>query len=238
MLQTAHIDLVPPADHRTIPMTQPLRVTFHGIGEPARPISSDESRVWLCLDSFERALDAVAQAPGSVITFDDGNLSDYSIALPRLRERGLRATFFVCSGRLGVKGFLEVGHLRELIDAGMTIGSHGVAHIPWRGLGPETLRTEVAGSKATLEAALGVPVHDAACPFGAYDRAVLATLHESGYRSVSTSDGVGPTLGGWLHARTTISEANANDKAISRLRTSGALPRFSCAARTWIKAHR
>ena len=47
----------------------------------------------------------------------------------------------------------------------------------------------------------------AACPFGAYDRAVLSGLRRAGYRFVYTSDGGSAVKDQWLQARTTITRS-------------------------------
>jgi peptidoglycan/xylan/chitin deacetylase (PgdA/CDA1 family) len=61
---------------------------------------------------------------------------------------------------------LNVAELRELADAGMTIGAHTVSH-PMLSPMPEDLALqEISQSRAGLEAALGKPVWALAYPFG------------------------------------------------------------------------
>ena len=43
-------------------------------------------------------------------------------------------TFFVIARRIGEEGSLAEGDLRELVDNGMSIGTHGYGHRPWRKL--------------------------------------------------------------------------------------------------------
>ena len=52
--------------------------------------------------------------------------------------------------------------------------------------------------------AAGEPVTSAACPFGAYDRQVLAALRRHGYSQVFTSDRRRARLGDWLQPRYSI----------------------------------
>jgi peptidoglycan/xylan/chitin deacetylase (PgdA/CDA1 family) len=179
-------------------------VTFHGVGDPPRALEAGEERVWLTTDGFRDALDAIAAADDAEITFDDGNASDVEVALPELRARGLRATFFVVADRLGSPGFLSAEDMRELVAAGMAIGSHGVRHVPWRGLDRAELEAETAGSRATLEEALGTPVEQAALPFGSYDRRALRAARAAGYRRVLSSDGGRARSGAWLQPRTSL----------------------------------
>jgi peptidoglycan/xylan/chitin deacetylase (PgdA/CDA1 family) len=179
-------------------------LNFHGLGPVPRDIDAGEADCWLDAPHFEDILDRVMGDDRILITFDDGNASDHSLALPALLRRGMKAMFFVCSGRVGNSTFLDAGQIRELDGHGMTIGSHGVDHLPWRGLDDSHLQNELAGSRKLLEDLLGRKVDSAACPFGDYDRRVLRALKNSGYRSVFTSDGGECGPGWWLKPRTTV----------------------------------
>ncbi len=86
----------------------------------------------------------------------------------------------------------------------MRIGSHGMRHRAWRGLDDAALGEELVAAKQELERVLGAPVTEAACPFGSYDRRVLAALRRAGYRHVFTSDRGAARRGEWLQARNTI----------------------------------
>lgn len=63
-----------------------------------------------------------------IITFDDGNYSDYSRAFPIVRKYGFVATFFVTVNRIGTDDYLDWHHLKEMIDHGMSIQSHSLNH--------------------------------------------------------------------------------------------------------------
>jgi peptidoglycan/xylan/chitin deacetylase (PgdA/CDA1 family) len=179
-------------------------LTFHGVGKKPRALDPGEERVWLDADRFSSVLDAVGSRPDVSLSFDDGNLSDVETALPLLIERGLTAMFFPCVGRLGEPGFLTPEQVRELVSAGMGIGSHGWAHRPWRGLPEEDLELELSGARKRLEDVVGTPVLTASCPFGAYDRRILGLLHSIGYERIYTSDGGPAQADDWLAPRTTV----------------------------------
>ncbi len=182
-------------------------LNFHGVGPIPRNIDEGERNCWLEEDRFEAVLDIARGQAHVELTVDDGNASDVEVVLPALLRRGLHATFFVCAGRLDQPTFLSPAHVRELRAQGMCIGSHGVAHVPWRKLNPEQLSIELEGSRRTLEAVCGSAVYAAACPFGAYDRAVLKGLLRAGYQKVYTSDGGSAAEDQWLQARTTITRS-------------------------------
>lgn len=182
-------------------------LNFHGIGPTSKNLSEGEQSCWLDLGFFESILDLVCQHPNVRLTVDDGNLSDFEIILPSLLKRSLRATFFICSGRLGQPGFLTRFHVQELQANGMSIGSHGVHHRPWRHLSSSELYKETAESRHVLENLCDRAVESAACPFGSYDRAVLRALRRGGYRSIYTSDGGRSREGSWIQPRTTLTRS-------------------------------
>jgi peptidoglycan/xylan/chitin deacetylase (PgdA/CDA1 family) len=181
-----------------------ITLTFHGVGEREREAEPGEDGTWLTVDSFISVLDSVMDRPEIQISFDDGNASDLVHGLPALLERGLRATFFVVAGRLGEPEFLDELGVRALADAGMTIGSHGMRHRPWRWLGDDALREELVGARKVLESVVRRPVTEAACPFGSYDRRVLASLRRSGYRRVYTSDRGTSDPDAWVQPRNSV----------------------------------
>jgi peptidoglycan/xylan/chitin deacetylase (PgdA/CDA1 family) len=189
-------------------MTNELILNFHGIGEPHVHASPYERRYWWDEESFHRILDAIHIADSSetpiVITFDDGNISDVCIALPALGQRNLKARFFICAGRVGLNGYLDAAAIRELLQAGMSIGSHGMNHRDWRELDPAELNKEIIEANRILEGMCGCEITEASVPFGSYDRRILAKLKSAGYRTVYTSDGGLAPRHSWLKPRNTL----------------------------------
>jgi len=55
--------------------------------------------------------------------------------------------------------------VRELADAGMTVGFHGLHHRSWRSLGAQELKDDLERGRSVLEDALGRAVTEASCPF-------------------------------------------------------------------------
>ena len=169
-----------------------IGLIFHGIGTPTRDMEPGEAPYWISKEQFIFSLDQICALPnpGQVrISFDDGNFSDLKIGLPLLLARGLRADFFVLTGRIGLSGSLDVGDIQALQAAGMEIGSHGVDHLRWSNLEPDALRAELQNSRHVLESICKKPVRSAAIPFGAYNSATLRALRAAGYISVYSSDG-------------------------------------------------
>jgi peptidoglycan/xylan/chitin deacetylase (PgdA/CDA1 family) len=176
----------------------------HGVGRPARPLDPGEDDRWLTVEQLERVLDVAAGRDDVHLTFDDGNESDVEIVLPRLADRGLTAEFFPPAGRLGQRGYLDCAGLRELVHAGMEIGSHGWEPRDWRRLDDRHADRELKDAPKLLGDLCGRPVRRYSLPFGAYDRRVLARLRQAGATRVYTSDGGEARRDGWLQARTEL----------------------------------
>jgi peptidoglycan/xylan/chitin deacetylase (PgdA/CDA1 family) len=179
-------------------------LTVHGIGPALRPLDPGEDRTWVTIEQFEQVLDAVVGRNDVRLTFDDGNASDLEIGLPRLLERGLSAEFFVLAGLLGEPGRLKVADVRQLHEAGMTVGSHGWAHRDWRRIDPSLHAQEFGDSCRVLGELTGRTVSRVAIPFGSYDRYVLRHLRRTGITCAFTSDGGRARPRSWLQPRTSL----------------------------------
>jgi len=192
---------------------------FHGIGRCEDEREPGEAKYWVSEEVFTGILDAVAGEKNVELSFDDGNASDIVVALPALRDRGLSATFFALAGRLDDPASLSASDLRELGEAGMTIGNHGWQHISWRSLSPQDEQREFVEARSVLEEACGAKVTTAALPLGRYDRTVLTSLRRAGYQTVFTSDRFPARSGQWLQARYSVT---ANDTVESVMAVAGA----------------
>jgi peptidoglycan/xylan/chitin deacetylase (PgdA/CDA1 family) len=190
-------------------MAQELIVNLHGIGVPHDGVAVEESLVWVTRQAFTMLLECILAARATaeiptVITFDDGNASDVTIALPELAKRGLKASFFICAGRMGTPFYLDRAALADLLAAGMEIGTHGMDHRDWRALDKAALDSELGEARRRIEDMCGRSVTKAAIPFGSYDRRVLARLRREPFECVYTSDTGLARSEAWLKPRNTM----------------------------------
>jgi peptidoglycan/xylan/chitin deacetylase (PgdA/CDA1 family) len=124
-----------------------------------------------------------------IISFDDGWENQFQYGFPLLQKYGFSATFFVVTGYLDHPNFMTVDQLKTMIAAGMVIGDHSRTHPALPSIGnPQRLKDEIAGSKAWLEAQLGIAIDTFAYPYGSYTQATVAAVKAARYRTARTVD--------------------------------------------------
>jgi len=181
-----------------------LVVTFHSVRPDARdsePIADRAAaRYTIRLSQLEEALGAVdrevcctasefvSKPDGHwlILTFDDGLISDYELVLPSLVRRGLHGTFFVTADNIGRDGYVNGAHLREMVKAGMEIGSHGLTHRYLITMPRHEAIRELCESKVRIEQALGVNVTAFAPAGGHFSKWMLRVASEAGYTVFAT----------------------------------------------------
>jgi peptidoglycan/xylan/chitin deacetylase (PgdA/CDA1 family) len=181
------------------------------------------------------------------LTFDDAYQSVYEWAFPCLSEAGWTATVFPIVEYVGRDNrwdgnlfgrrlaHMDWSELRELVDSGWEIGSHGLTHSYLDWLDANRLRRELRGSKAALEDRLGIEVRTFCAPYGRASPRVLREAFEAGYRAVCLlqggSAGVAHRLdAGWVVQRWAIYRLDSARGVLARL-TGGRRRR----ARLWIQ---
>jgi peptidoglycan/xylan/chitin deacetylase (PgdA/CDA1 family) len=126
-----------------------------------------------------------------VLTFDDGYLSDYTVALPALRPHGWPGVLDLAVKNLG-SGDIQPWQVRALVAAGWEIAAHTISHVDLTTLDDARLREETAGSRAELRRRFHVPVDFFCYPLGRYDQRVVAAVRAAGFRGATTEN---PGLG-------------------------------------------
>jgi peptidoglycan/xylan/chitin deacetylase (PgdA/CDA1 family) len=132
---------------------------------------------------------APAERPdkSAVISFDDGDATNRSVALPLLAARGMVAEFFITSDFIGRPGMVSEDDVRALAAAGMGVQAHGRSHRFLEDLGSEELEAELLDSKRRLESITGRSVTALALPGGRGSERERAAALRLGYRRVLTS---------------------------------------------------
>ncbi|MEO5875816.1 MAG: polysaccharide deacetylase family protein [Streptosporangiaceae bacterium] len=148
------------------------------------------------------ALVAVASTPAAAgpqtvisLTFDDGLKDQYANILPTLKATGVKATFYVVSGRVYEKGTshddpkqMSWAEIKSVADAGNEIGGHTVDHWP---LDSQTAAGQEDAIKRDVEnlRAQGYDPRSFAYPKGDYNATSIDLVKKYGY---TTARRVGP----------------------------------------------
>jgi peptidoglycan/xylan/chitin deacetylase (PgdA/CDA1 family) len=135
-----------------------------------------------------------------VLSFDDGYLSQFSVAAPLLHELrwpgelGLCVRFVMARKALpppyvradGPSAQLTLADVRALIAAGWEIDAHTISHPTLTRVSATRLTHEVSGSRTVLHRLLGLPMNFFYYPRGVYDSAVVAAVRRAGYLGAIT----------------------------------------------------
>lgn len=150
--------------------------------------------------TFEMHLDtapsraAAGALPSVLLTFDDAFESFATHAWPALEARQLPPLLFVITDFVGRRAswdlrlpgrrapHLDWPALRDLVAAGVEIGSHTRTHRDLRKLDATTLTSELGTSRDLLEQKLGISVRALSYPFGRTNAAVCAAARSAGYQ--------------------------------------------------------
>src|SRR5258708_7668191 len=86
------------------------------------PHAFEQQLDWLVAEGWRtmrlRDVDADLPERSIVITFDDGDISNFEVALPALARRGMVAEFFINTDFIGRHGSVAEEHVRALASAG------------------------------------------------------------------------------------------------------------------------
>lgn len=122
-----------------------------------------------------------------IITFDDGYLSNYTYALPLLKEYGYTAAIFTVTGTVGVSDVafphFNWPQAKEMSQSGVVeIYSHTNSHADLSTLSTAQLILELRRSKILIESKLGTKCDVFAAPFGKFTPEVVDIASAAGYK--------------------------------------------------------
>lgn len=119
------------------------------------------------------------------ITIDDAYRSAYDVAWPLLKKANLPFTLFISTDSIdnGGPGFMTWDQIRELRDAGVTIGAHGAAHAHLVDLSPEEIQADIERSVRRIEDELGERPTLFSYPHGEMSLAVRDAVTAAGFKA-------------------------------------------------------
>lgn len=195
-----------------------LIVTYHAIASPSSSVCCPPAQLeedlrrladagfrFVSLDECADRLSGVGQLPprSIAVTFDDAYASVLSDGLPILLRFRVPATIFAIVSRVGGDNqwpgqwrsirpmpLASAQQLRDLADAGMTIGSHSLSHPVLTEVNPDVLRRELEQSADQLEQMLGRPIRHFAYPYGVRGAREVAAARRRFRTAVNATPGL------------------------------------------------
>ena len=131
------------------------------------------------------------------ITIDDAYTSVYKTAWPRLKAANFPFTLFVATDPVdrAAPGYMTWEQIRELAEAGVTIGSQTKSHPHLPTIPVEAVKRELDGSNARFIAELGNRPSLFAYPYGEFDLNVRDLVIDRGFTAAfGQNSGVMHTL--------------------------------------------
>ncbi|MEU5553556.1 polysaccharide deacetylase family protein [Micromonospora sp. NPDC047793] len=149
------------------------------------------------LVGLSAALDSLAagqsDTPQVALTFDDGYANFLTAGLPALTAAGASATLYPAVGSLGGNAdwlgrqadafgpLLTWEQLRDVAEAGVEIGNHGLIHHPLDVLPRGRLEQEIRDSRDRLEQELSRPIRSFCYPHGYHNPQVQELVRAYGH---------------------------------------------------------
>jgi peptidoglycan/xylan/chitin deacetylase (PgdA/CDA1 family) len=116
-----------------------------------------------------------------LLTFDDTDLPQYSIAKPEMEKYGFKGTFFIMTVSLGRPNYMTKEQVKALSDAGNCIGSHTWDHHNVKKYTAADWVTQIEKPTKELESITGKPVKYFAYPFGLWNPVAIPRLKTRGF---------------------------------------------------------
>jgi len=135
-----------------------------------------------------------------ILTFDDGYDDAYLFAFPILQDHGFSGTFYIITGVVGWKRYMNWTQIHAMLTGGMQVGSHTIHHVNIGSTllySPAQAQQELVQSQATLQRNLGVIIQQFCYPSGepfrhgslALQQRIVALLAADGYVGATTDPG-------------------------------------------------
>jgi len=118
-----------------------------------------------------------------MLTFDDTDLGQYTVGFPELKKYGFKAVFFIMTVSLNRPNYMSKEQVKELADAGNTIGSHTWDHHNVKQYQGKDWEMQIDKPTKQLEAITGKPIRYFAYPFGLWNKQAIPELKKRNFEA-------------------------------------------------------
>ncbi len=118
-----------------------------------------------------------------MLTFDDTDLDQFTIARPELQKYGFKGVFFVMTVSIGRPHYMNKEQIRQLSDEGNAVESHTWDHHNFKKFTGKDWETQLDKPTKKLEDITGKKIKYFAYPFGLWNEEGLPELHKRGFKA-------------------------------------------------------
>jgi len=118
-----------------------------------------------------------------ILTFDDNDLDQYTVAYPELKKYGFKGVFFIMTVSMNKPRYMSKEQIRELSDAGHVIGSHTWDHKNVKKYEEGDWPVQIEKPSRQLEEITGKKIEYFAYPFGLWKPEVIPGLKQRGMKA-------------------------------------------------------
>jgi len=116
-----------------------------------------------------------------MLTFDDTDLDQFTVARPTLAQYGFKGVYFVMTVSLGRPHYMSKAQVKQLSDEGNQIGSHTWDHHNVKKYQGQDWVTQIDKPTKTLEDITGKKIKYFAYPFGLWNTPAFPELKKRGF---------------------------------------------------------
>jgi peptidoglycan/xylan/chitin deacetylase (PgdA/CDA1 family) len=118
-----------------------------------------------------------------IISFDDTDLDQFTVAAPELKKYGFKGVFFIMTVSIGRPRYMSKAQIKTLADEGHVIASHTWNHKNFTEFTDEDWEVQIDKPTKTLETITGKKVEYFAYPYGVWKPETLHKLKEHGFKA-------------------------------------------------------
>ena len=119
-----------------------------------------------------------------MLTFDDTDLDQYTVAWPEMQKYGFKGVFFIMTVSMNRPRYMTREQLKELADAGNAVESHTWDHHKFTGYTTEAdWQTQVEKPRKQIVDLTGHPADYFAYPYGLWNKAGIPELKKRGIKA-------------------------------------------------------
>ncbi|UYZ64231.1 polysaccharide deacetylase family protein [Hymenobacter weizhouensis] len=115
-----------------------------------------------------------------MLTFDDTDLDQFTVARPTLDKYGFKAVYFIMTVSIGRPRYMSKAQIKQLADEGNVIGSHTWDHHNVKKYQGQDWVTQIEEPTKKLEEITGKKINYFAYPFGLWNPEAIPELKKRG----------------------------------------------------------